>query len=64
MKAEKTGWEILNDRLRSATEEEARSILQEELKGNRRMQFLMRIHSRLNKVRAIRERAELRGKAK
>ena len=52
-------WIALNDRLRNASEAECQSLLKEELKGRKRKQFLKRIHSRLNKVRADRERTEL-----
>jgi hypothetical protein len=54
-----TTWLGLNETLRAATEETCRALLQAEQEGPRRKQFLKRIHSRLNKVRADRERAEL-----
>lgn len=56
-------WIGLNDFLMSASEESCEKLLQEELKGRKRRQFMLRIHSRLNKLRAIRERKELKGKA-
>lgn len=55
-------WVALNDTVRDADEKTCRALLEEELKGRRRKQFIARIHSRINKVRAERERAELRTK--
>ena len=52
-------WLALNDILRDADEPVCQALLQEELKGRKRKQFIKRIHSRLNKVRADRERMEL-----
>lgn len=52
-------WLALNDELREANEATCESLLKEELKGRKRKQFIKRIHSRLNKARADRERAEL-----
>jgi len=52
-------WSGLNAALRTATESRCHELLKEELRGRRRRQFLKRIHSRLNRVRAIRERREL-----
>lgn len=52
-------WLALNDAVRGADEAKCQSLLKEELKGRKRKQFIKRIHSRLNKVRADRERAEL-----
>jgi len=52
-------WINLNEALRSACEKDCKALLNEELDGRRRRQFLKRIHSRLNKVRADRERKEL-----
>jgi hypothetical protein len=55
-------WLALNDALREAGESVCEALLEEELKGRKRKQFIKRIHSRLNKVRADRERAELEAK--
>lgn len=55
-------WNALNDALRKADEATCEALLKEELKGKRRKQFIKRIHSRLNKARADRERAELEAK--
>ena len=52
-------WLALNDVLRDADEPACQGLLKEELKGHKRKQFIKRIHSRLNKVRADRERMEL-----
>jgi hypothetical protein len=52
-------WLALNDILRDADEPVCQVLLKEELKGRKRKQFIKRIHSRLNKVRADRERLEL-----
>lgn len=57
-------WKALNDQLRTADEAVCRQLLEQELHGPRRQRYLMRIHSRLNYVRAHRERAMLmRGEA-
>lgn len=52
-------WSTLNDALRKADEATCQRLLDEELKGRKRKQFVKRIHSRLNRVRAGRERREL-----
>lgn len=52
-------WIGLNDELRDADEDRCQELLDEELAGRKRKQFIKRIHSRLNKVRADRERKEL-----
>jgi len=52
-------WVALNDALRDANEATCQALLKAEKAGKKRQQFLKRIHSRLNKVRADRERAEL-----
>lgn len=57
-------WEDLNRVVRKADEPTCALLLSAEKKGKRRKQFLLRIHSRLNKVRADRERAELKRIAK
>jgi hypothetical protein len=54
-----SSWENLNDALRDADEVFCKKLLKLEQEGRRRKQFLLRIHSRLNKVRADAERAEL-----
>ena len=53
-------WNDLNAFIRAASEIEAKRLLADELAGKKRLTFLLRIHSRLNKVRADRERADLK----
>lgn len=55
-------WTALNDAMREADEALCKQLLNEELKGKKRKQFVLRIHSRLNRVRADRERLELEAK--
>lgn len=55
-------WIALNDKLRDADEALCQQLLDEEINGRGRKQFIKRIHSRLNKARADRERQELLGK--
>ena len=52
-------WVGLNDALREADEALCQKLLNLELNGKARKQFISRIHSRLNKARADRERKEL-----
>lgn len=52
-------WQELNLILKAADEALCRKLLEKERKGLKRAQFLRRIYSRLNKVRAARERIEL-----
>lgn len=52
-------WPALNQALREAPESVCDALLKEELAGRKRKQFIKRIHSRLNKARADRERVEL-----
>lgn len=49
-------WRFLTD----APETHTAQLLAAERAGRRRKQFLLRLHSRYNKVRAHRERAELK----
>lgn len=56
-----TTWDNLNEFVMETDDESAlQKLLKEELAGRKRAQFVKRIHSRLNKVRADRERAELK----
>jgi len=59
-----SSWISLNTKLQTASEKDSESLLNEELLDRRRKQFLLRIHSRINKLRAARERAQLRKQAK
>lgn len=52
-------WTNLNDFMRNATEEDCEKLSKEEREGRNRIQFIRRIHSRMNRVRADRERNEL-----
>ena len=52
-------WIGLNETLKGCPEDVASQLLKAETEGKARKQFLLRIHSRLNKLRAQRERAEL-----
>lgn len=52
-------WASLNAAMVEADEKACRKLLNEELAGKRRRMFIMRIHSRMNRVRADRERLEL-----
>ena len=57
-------WNSLNAAIVSASEEDCLKLLNSEKSGRARRMFLLRIHSRLNKVRADRERLELTRAAK
>lgn len=52
-------WPACNEFLRKATELQAYAALTAERDGKRRVQFLLRLHARFNRLRAQRERAEL-----
>lgn len=52
-------WEGLNSYLKSATVSDCERLIQSEMKGKHRLSFVRRIHSRLNKVRAMGEREKL-----
>jgi len=52
-------WTTLNNALRTADEELCHLLLKREQAGRKRSRFLKRIHGRLNRVRAKREREEL-----
>jgi hypothetical protein len=56
-------WYSLQDALRACSEDEAQDILDAETKGKGRERFMKRVHSRLNRLRAERERLELRDAA-
>jgi hypothetical protein len=53
-------WEDLNTFLRSATEKQAIELLEAEKAGASRLTILLRIHSTVNKLRARREREEIK----
>jgi hypothetical protein len=52
-------WDDLNRHIVVADEAVCRDLLCREREGRRRKTFILRIHSRLNLVRAERERREL-----
>jgi hypothetical protein len=52
-------WRSLNDAIREADQELCEELLAAERAGQKRKVFIHRIHARLNKVRADRERQEL-----
>jgi hypothetical protein len=49
-------WVRLNADLSSLPQEAVMQIMEAEAKGQRRVSFLLRLHSRFNRLRAIRER--------
>lgn len=55
-------WNGLNEILMDITEKECITLLKVEQKNLNRPTFVKRIHSRINRMRAERERAELMGK--
>lgn len=54
-----TSWSALNGALKELSEDECWKLLEKEKKDRRRVQFMLRIHSRANKLRAERERRSL-----
>ena len=56
----KLSWLKLNQHVTKAQEDECELMLRLELRGKKRVQFLLRIHARLNKLRAHRERISLK----
>jgi hypothetical protein len=52
-------WPNLVEAARDADEATARRLLAAELRGRRRKVFVRRLQSRLNRTRALRERADL-----
>ena len=52
-------WDGLGSFLCSATVSDCERIIQSEIKGKHRLSLVRRIHSRLNKVRAMDEREKL-----
>lgn len=57
-------WHSLQETIRSADEDQCQELLHEEILGRARLRHLLRIHSRLNKIRAERERIQLISVAK
>jgi hypothetical protein len=52
-------WTALNTALRTATEDECAALLRQERKAGNRIQYLLRIHGRYNRLRSDRERREI-----
>ncbi len=52
-------WNALNEAIMGMNEEDCNLLLNQEKSGRARKQFLKRIHSRINYLRAKRERAEI-----
>ena len=59
-----SNWTALNAWLLRATEDEAEKLLAREQEGAARERVLLRIHSRLNRLRAHRERDGIKGQAR
>lgn len=57
-------WVALNDAIMSGDLALAQALLKEEKANKKRKQFMMRLHSRINKLRADEERAQLLGVTK
>lgn len=53
-------WRSLNEFMAACTEDEAAEVLQAEKDGAKRLNFLLRCHSRMNVLRGRREVEELR----
>lgn len=59
-KSKQNTWPVLNAKIQNMDDEkELEKIMNAEIAGECRLQFVLRIHSRLNKVRAARERQNL-----
>lgn len=54
-------WNILNESLMNGDQALAEELLAAEVAGKARHQYISRIHSRINKLRAIEERKRLLG---
>lgn len=54
-------WATLNHALMNGTEDLARELLKLEQAGEKRITFINRIYSRINRLRATRERGLLHG---
>jgi hypothetical protein len=57
-------WETLNEYIVDASEKNCNELLTAELEGKARQMFVLRIHSRMNRMRALRERIELKERIK
>lgn len=52
-------WATLNDSIMDLGEEQVKRLLDAEVTGQRRTQFMLRLHGRYNVLRAQRERTEM-----
>jgi len=52
-------WRSLNSALASMSEQQVKELLDEEIKGARRIKMLERLHQRYNTLRVARERKTL-----
>jgi hypothetical protein len=52
-------WQSLSELISTLTEEECWDLLKEERAGLRRIQFMLRLYGRANKLRGKRERSEI-----
>lgn len=59
----KLTWRSLNNTLHSLSEAKVLALLEEELKNERRLSILRRLHQRYTALRADRERIEILTKA-
>jgi hypothetical protein len=55
-----SNWRDLNEQLMSCDLKDCFKAMQVEMLGPRRLRFMIRIHSRLNRLRAAEEREQLR----
>ena len=56
-------WVALNEHLRDAGSADCQKLLKEEKAGRARKRFMLRIHSRLNAIRAAEERTDIMNEA-
>lgn len=61
MKNALDNWVAINEAMKNCTEKEALKLMEKERGGENRTRVLLRIHSRMNKLRADRERREIMG---
>ena len=60
---DKLTWERLQEELKEADEATIKRMIDYEVKHRKRLQFLLRMHGRYNKLRTTRERNELMSSA-
>jgi DNA polymerase III delta prime subunit len=61
LKASLSNWHTLNSMLSTFREDQVLELLELEKQGKKREDVLVRLHQRYNKLRYLRERAELKG---